>query len=55
MKKVKNALLILAGGTGNRFDKKSPKQFHEILICSWGWPVSLALEPRWRHTHDLII
>lgn len=30
MKKAKNALVILAGGTGNRFDKKSPKQFHEI-------------------------
>lgn len=30
MKKIKNALIILAGGVGNRFDKKLPKQFYEI-------------------------
>ena len=30
MKKIKNALVILAGGKGNRFDQKLPKQFHEI-------------------------
>ena len=27
MKKIKNALVILAGGKGNRFDQKLPKQF----------------------------
>ena len=30
MKKTKNALVILAGGTGERFNKKLPKQFNEI-------------------------
>ena len=30
MKKTKNALVILAGGTGKRFNKKLPKQFNEI-------------------------
>ena len=30
MKKTKNALVILAGGTGKRFKKKLPKQFFEI-------------------------
>ena len=30
MKKTKNALVILAGGTGERFKKKLPKQFSEI-------------------------
>ena len=30
MKKTKNALVILAGGTGERFKKKLPKQFNEI-------------------------
>ncbi|MFL2543109.1 MAG: 2-C-methyl-D-erythritol 2,4-cyclodiphosphate synthase [Alphaproteobacteria bacterium] len=30
MKKTKNALVILAGGTGERFTKKLPKQFNEI-------------------------
>ena len=30
MKKSKNALVILAGGNGKRFNKKLPKQFNEI-------------------------
>ena len=30
MKKTKNALVILAGGIGRRFNKKIPKQFNEI-------------------------
>ena len=30
MKKIKNALVILAGGIGSRFSKKIPKQFIEI-------------------------
>jgi len=30
MKKTKNALVILAGGNGERFNKKLPKQFNEI-------------------------
>jgi 2-C-methyl-D-erythritol 4-phosphate cytidylyltransferase / 2-C-methyl-D-erythritol 2,4-cyclodiphosphate synthase len=30
MKKTKNALVILAGGIGERFNKKQPKQFYEI-------------------------
>ena len=30
MKKIKNALVILAGGVGQRFNKKLPKQFNEI-------------------------
>ena len=30
MKKIKNALVILAGGTGKRFGKNLPKQFNEI-------------------------
>ena len=30
MKKIKNALVILAGGIGTRFGKKLPKQFIEI-------------------------
>ena len=30
MKKIKNALVILAGGKGSRFGKKLPKQFIEI-------------------------
>ena len=30
MKKTKNALVILAGGIGERFNKKLPKQFNEI-------------------------
>ena len=30
MKKTKNALVILAGGTGKRFNNKLPKQFKEI-------------------------
>jgi len=30
MKKSKNALVILAGGYGKRFNKKLPKQFNEI-------------------------
>ena len=30
MKKTKNALFILAGGSGKRFKKKLPKQFNEI-------------------------
>ena len=30
MKKSKNALVILAGGQGKRFNKKLPKQFNEI-------------------------
>ncbi len=30
MKKTKNALVILAGGTSKRFNKKLPKQFHDI-------------------------
>ena len=30
MKKIKNALVILAGGNGSRFGKKLPKQFPQI-------------------------
>ena len=30
MKKLQNALVILAGGYGKRFKKKLPKQFNEI-------------------------
>ena len=30
MKKIKNALVILAGGIGTRFGNKIPKQFHQI-------------------------
>ena len=30
MKKIKNALVILAGGKGSRFGKKVPKQFYNI-------------------------
>ena len=30
MKKSKNALVILAGGDGKRFNKRLPKQFNEI-------------------------
>ncbi len=30
MKKIKNALVILAGGRGKRFNNKLPKQFNEI-------------------------
>ena len=30
MKKIENALVILAGGNGSRFGKKLPKQFTQI-------------------------
>ena len=30
MKNIENALVILAGGNGSRFGKKTPKQFNQI-------------------------
>ena len=32
MKKIENALVILAGGIGTRFGKQLPKQFTQINV-----------------------